>query len=143
MKKRSLAQRLLGIISFVEMANGVASLLLFVLLSFGVGLMVAGGNEEIKRFSPSEIIFGAFMLLVNLVLIFIEARNLKAVSKDENRHEKALTSTMVLLAYEIFYFIISLGVGVPNNFSALLFSIFTNLIVVFLISRVRMQTGKM
>ena len=137
MKKRSIAQRLLGFISFVEMANAAVSVLLFVLLIYGISLLVIGGNDAIRRYSP-----GAIMLLINLILIFVEAHNLRAVAKDENMHEKALTSTMVLLAYEILFFIVSLGVGVPNNFASLLFSIATNLVVVYLISLVRIQTGK-
>ena len=142
MKKRSIAQRLLGFISFVEMANAAVSVLLFVLLIYGISLLVIGGNDAIRRYSPGEIISGAIMLLINLILIFVEAHNLRAVAKDENLHEQALTSTMVLLAYEILFFIVSLGVGVPNNFASLLFSIATYLVVVYLISLVRIQTGK-
>lgn len=140
---RSRAQKIIGVFSVIELISAIISLLLIVLLVFGLGL--GSGNEtiatEIKNLG-AELYFSIGKLAVNAVLLFIEWRVLHELSYDETKHSKAFTMTFVLIAFELFDFITSIGKGVPANLGATTFSIVVGLFVLYLINGIKKYSEK-
>ena len=132
--KKTFSQKALRFISILQFLSGLTFLLLIVLLALGVN------NEDINALvkqKETEVIIDLIKLFVNTVLLFISWHILKQVSKDASKHNKALTITMIVIAFEVFNFITSLGTGVPRNLAAMVTSVFINLVAVYFISKTR------
>ncbi len=143
-KKPSKAQRSLRFFSVIELITGFIFLFLTVLLIIGL-IGVMNEDETLARQtsqSMPSIILSLAAMLLNTVLMFVQVRSLRILSKDEMKHEQALTATMIVMAFEIFNFIITLGKGVPRNLGTLAVSFIANLVILSLISKVRRQTGR-
>ena len=143
-KKPSRAQKTLRFFSVIEFITGLLYLLLTVLLingMIGVTIEDEAFAQKTTQSMPS-IVLGFVSLLINALLMFVQWRSMKALSKDETRHEQTLTITMVVMAFELFNFIINLGKGVPRNLGSLAASFLANLVILSLISKIRRQTGR-
>ena len=119
-------------------------LLLTILLIIGmIGVSIEDESfaQKTSQSLPS-IVLGFVSLLINALLMFVQWHSMKVLSKDETRHEQTLAVTMIVMAFEIFNFIINLGKGVPRNLGSLAGSFLANLVILSLISKIRRQTGR-
>lgn len=132
--KQTLSQKALRIISILQFISGLVFIFLFGLLFYSLK------DEEtllVFKNNSFEAILTVVKLFVNGALLFISWYILKAVSKDASKHNIALTVTLVVIAYEVFNFITSLGIGVPEHLLAMVLSVLLNLVCTYLISNVR------
>ena len=132
--KQTLSQKALRIISILQFISGLVFIFLFGLLFYSLKY-----EETLLVFKNNsfEAILAVVKLFVNGALLFISWYILKAVSKDASKHNIALTVTLVVIAYEVFNFITSLGIGVPEHLLAMVLSVLLNLVCTYLISNVR------
>ena len=131
--KHTPSQTVLRIISILQFLNGLVFILLLGLVI--IGMVKAGVSKQLTI--DGDIIFDMVKLLINAVLLFIGWYIFKEVSKDASKHNSALTITLVIIAFEIFNFITSLGVGVPRNLAAMIVSIVINMVSLFFIAKVK------
>lgn len=132
--EQTLSQKALRIISILQFISGLVFIFLFGLLFYSLK------DEEtllVFKNNSFEAILTVVKLFVNGALLFISWYILKAVSKDASKHNIALTVTLVVIAYEVFNFITSLGIGVPEHLLAMVLSVLLNLVCTYLISNVR------
>lgn len=132
--EQTLSQKALRIISILQFISGLVFIFLFGLLFYSLK------DEEtllVFKNNSFEAILSIVKLFVNGALLFISWYILKAVSKDASKHNIALTVTLVVIAYEVFNFITSLGIGVPEHLLAMVLSVLLNLVCTYLISNVR------
>ena len=142
--KPSKAQKTLRFFSVIEFITGF--IFLFFTILFIIGLIAVLHEDETlaKQTSQSmpSIVLSLVTMLANAALMFVQCHSMRVLSKDATKHERTLTVTMIVMAFEIFNFIINLGKGVPRNLGTLAVSFLTNLVILSLISKVRRQTGR-
>ena len=135
-KKLERSQKLLKIFSIIQFLSALVFVLLIVLL------IVIPKNEavyaSIKK-NQTELILSVIKLVINIILLFVSSYILNKASKDASQHNSALVITLVVIAFEIFNFITSLGVGVPRNLVSMVVSVIVNLIIMLVIENVKLE----
>lgn len=131
--KRSKSQRALKLFSVIQFLNGLVFVLFFVILL--LSMQDKSVYEQISK-NKTDVIIGTAELLINAVILFVSSYILRRTSKDASLHNSALRITLIVIAYEIFNFITSLGVGAPRNFAAMVFTVIMNLIIVYFVLKV-------
>ena len=142
--KPSKAQKTLRFFSIIEFITGIIFLLFTILIAIGM-IAVLREDETLAKQTVKDIpsiILGFLTMFANAALMFVQWHSLKVLSKDETKHEETLTVTMIVMAFEIFNFIINLGKGVPRNLGTLAASFLANMVILSLIAKVRRQTGR-
>ncbi len=134
--EQSRSQKLLKICSVIQFLTAFLFLLSAVFLFF---VMKDESFYEQFKNDMKELTISTVKLFINAVILFVSSYILSRVSKDASRHNSALRITLIVIAYEIFNFITSLGVGVPGNLAAMVFSVIINMSVLYLISKVRKE----
>ena len=135
-KKLERSQKLLKFFSIIQFLSALVFVLLIVLL------IVIPKNEavyaSIKK-NQTELILSVIKLVINIILLFASSYILNKTSKDASQHNSALIITLVVIAFEIFNFITSLGIGVPRNLVSMVVSIVVNLIIMLVIENVKLE----
>jgi len=132
--KPSRAQKLLKTFSIIEFIDGLFYLLVMILF------LISIRNEKVMQMVKENhlnIYFGLFKLGINIILLFVSSNILRRTADDPSLHEKALTITLIVIAYEVISFVSNLGVGVPNDFVAMVISVMINLFIVRLVEKIR------
>ena len=135
-KKLEKSQKLLKFFSIIQLLSALAFALLLVLL-----LVAAKDDavyEAIKK-NQTEMFLSVAKLLINMALLFVSYYILNRTSKDPSQHNSALLITLVVIAFEIFNFITSLGVGVPRNLVSMVVSVIVNIIIMLIIENVKLE----
>ena len=135
-KKLEKSQKLLKFFSIIQLLSALAFALLLVLL-----LVAAKDDavyEAIKK-NQTEMFLSVAKLLINMTLLFVSYYILNKTSKDPSQHNSALLITLVVIAFEIFNFITSLGVGVPRNLVSMVVSVIVNIIIMLIIENVKLE----
>ena len=142
--KPSRAQKTLRFFSAIEFITGIIFLVFTVLIILGMIAVLRDNEALAKRTAQNmpSIILGMVTMLGNAVLMFVQWHSLRVLSRDETKHEETLTVTMIVMAFELFNFIISLGKGAPRNVGTLAASFLANMVILSLIAKVRRQTGR-
>ena len=131
--KHTPSQTILRIIGILQHISGLVFMLFFGLIIYG--LLKQDVNAQITV--NGEVVFDLIKLLINAVLLFVGGHIFKKVSKDASKHNSALTITLVIIAFEIFNFITSLGIGIPTNLVGMIVSVVINMVALFFISKTR------
>lgn len=132
--KRTFSQIALRIISIMQFLSALVFALLIALL------FIAVDESYLTEYSTQDryiLVFEVIKLAINTILLFISWFILRKTSKDASKHNEALNITMVIIAFEVFNFISSLGRGVPRNLVTMLISIVINLITLIFIANVK------
>lgn len=135
-KKLEKSQKLLKFFSIIQLLSALAFALLLILL-----LVAAKDDavyETIKK-NQTEMFLSVAKLLINMALLFVSYYILNKTSKDPSQHNSALLITLVVIAFEIFNFITSLGVGVPRNLVSMVVSVIVNIIIMLIIENVKLE----
>ncbi|MBQ1567385.1 MAG: hypothetical protein IIZ80_05805 [Erysipelotrichaceae bacterium] len=135
-KKLEKSQKLLKFFSIIQLLSALAFALLLILL-----LVAAKDDavyETIKK-NQTEMFLSVAKLLINMALLFVSYYILNRTSKDPSQHNSALLITLVVIAFEIFNFITSLGVGVPRNLVSMVVSVIVNIIIMLIIENVKLE----
>ena len=135
-KKLEKSQKLLKFFSIIQLLSALAFALLLILL-----LVAAKDDaiyETIKK-NQTEMFLSVAKLLINMALLFVSYYILNRTSKDPGQHNSALLITLVVIAFEIFNFITSLGVGVPRNLVSMVVSVIVNIIIMLIIENVKLE----
>lgn len=138
--QQSNAQKILGILSIIVLVLGVLFAVFSVLLIVGVGLSSSNPlvQTEIKNTGISFYISLANSV-INAILLIVEWYVLRAVSRDATKYRPAWVMTLVLLAFQIYNFIMSIGRGTPGNLGSIAVSLIVNLIILYLINGIRLH----
>ena len=139
-KKLEKSQKLLKFFSIIQLLSALAFALLLILL-----LVAAKDDavyETIKK-NQTEMFLSVAKLLINMALLFVSYYILNRTSKDPSQHNSALLITLVVIAFEIFNFITSLGVGVPRNLVSMVVSVIVNIIIMLIIENVKLEYERM
>ena len=131
--KRSKSQKALKLFSIIQFLNGLVFILLFAMLL--LSLQNETIYEQVSN-NKTDVIIGTVELLFNALLLFVGSYILNRTSKDASLHNSALRITLIVIAYEIFNFITSLGIGEPRNFATMVFTVVMNLIIVHFVLKV-------
>lgn len=138
--QQSNAQKILGILSIIVLVLGVLFTVFSVLLIVGVGLSSSDPlvQTEIKNTGISFYISLANSF-INAILLIVEWYVLRAVSRDATKYRPAWVMTLVLLAFQIYNFIMNIGRGTPGNLGSIAVSLIVNLIILYLINGIRLH----
>lgn len=138
--QQSNAQKILGILSIIVLVLGVLFTVFSVLLIVGVGLSSSNPlvQTEIKNTGISFYISLANSV-INAILLIVEWYVLRAVSRDATKYRPAWVMTLVLLAFQIYNFIMNIGRGTPGNLGSIAVSLIVNLIILYLINGIRLH----
>ena len=135
-KKLEKSQKLLKFFSIIQLLSALAFALLLILL------LVAAKDDavyEVIKKNQTEMFLSVAKLLINMALLFVSYYILNRTSKDPSQHNSALLITLVVIAFEIFNFITSLGVGVPRNLVSMVVSVIVNIIIMLIIENVKLE----
>ena len=139
-KKLEKSQKLLKFFSIIQLLSALAFALLLILL------LVAAKDDavyEVIKKNQTEMFLSVAKLLINMALLFVSYYILNRTSKDPSQHNSALLITLVVIAFEIFNFITSLGVGVPRNLVSMVVSVIVNIIIMLIIENVKLEYERM
>ena len=138
--ERSRAQKILGWLGNIDFVLGV--LLLLFMFTIVIFMNMTAQNEFIAKeleIAGDSLYFNLAKMFVNGVLLIVEWKVLRDVSKDETKYRPAWLTTMVLLAFNMFNFITSFGKGVTRNLPSAIIAVVVGLISLYLINGIRLH----
>ncbi|MBR2824744.1 MAG: hypothetical protein IKE51_00520 [Solobacterium sp.] len=141
MFKKLNAQKVIHFFSVIELIYGILFLVVAGLFIAGLSYVSSQDATIAQRVSKSfpDLVFPLVKSIINAILIFVQWRALKTLSKDASKHHHAWVITLFVIAFEIMNFITNLTVGVPRGFGTLVSSIIINLIILYFITQVNAQ----
>ena len=80
---------------------------------------------------------GKYILEADYEKLNLTHNEKKIIDELIGKHNIALIVTLVVIAYEVFNFITSLGVGVPRNLVTMIVSVLINMVALYFISNVK------